>query len=80
MDKTNEYELLEDWIEFSAKSSKFDNTGNECEKLWDNFKSNDFTIGTIVKYWAKMDNPTKYREWSLNKNVNYTRWYFWFYC
>ena len=24
----DEYELLEDWIEFSSQSNKFDNTGN----------------------------------------------------
>lgn len=66
----DEYELLEDWIEFSSQSSKFDNTGNDCEKRWDNFKSNDFTIGTI-KYWAKMDNPTKYREWSNKQERKY---------
>ena len=63
-------ELLEDWIEFSSKSNKFDNTGNECERLWDNFKFESKGIGSII-YWAKLDNPDKYNEWLLKQEDKY---------
>ena len=55
-------ELLEDWIDFSSKSSKFDNTGNECEREWDKMKNENKGIGSII-YWAKLDNPEKYNNW-----------------
>lgn len=63
-------ELLEDWIDFSSKSKKFDNTGNECERLWDGFKNENKGIGSII-YWAKIDNPDKYNEWLKKQEDKY---------
>ena len=59
-------ELLEIWINFSKKSKKF--VEGECEKLWDNMKSEGLTIATL-HYWAKIDNYTKYNEFK-NKDIN----------
>jgi hypothetical protein len=54
--------LVDVWVEFSKKSIKFED--GECNKLWNKMKHDGFNMGTL-KYWAKMDNPDKYRE--LNK-------------
>lgn len=62
----NSQELLEIWIDFSKKSNKFKN--GECEKLWDNSKSEGLTIATL-HYWAKIDNYQKYQEYK-NKDIN----------
>ena len=59
-------ELLEIWINFSKKSKKF--VEGECEKLWDNMKSEGLTIATL-HYWAKIDNYAKYNE-LRNKDIN----------
>jgi P4 family phage/plasmid primase-like protien len=59
-------ELLEIWINFSKKSNKF--VEGECEKLWDNMKSEGLTIATL-HYWAKIDNYAKYNE-LRNKDIN----------
>jgi phage/plasmid-associated DNA primase len=59
-------ELLEIWINFSKKSKKF--VEGECEKLWDNMKSEGLTIATL-HYWAKIDNYAKYNELK-NKDIN----------
>ena len=65
IDQCND-ELLEIWINFSKKSKKF--VEGECEKLWDNMKSEGLTIATL-HYWAKIDNYTKYNEFK-NKDIN----------
>jgi hypothetical protein len=62
----NNDELLEIWINFSKKSKKF--VEGECEKLWDNMKSEGLTIATL-HYWAKIDNYTKYNDFK-NKDIN----------
>jgi P4 family phage/plasmid primase-like protien len=59
-------ELLEIWINFSKNSKKF--VEGECEKLWDNMKSEGLTIATL-HYWAKIDNYAKYNE-LRNKDIN----------
>lgn len=59
-------ELLEIWINFSKKSNKF--VEGECEKLWDNMKSEGLTIATL-HYWAKIDNYEKYND-LRNKDIN----------
>lgn len=51
--------LLDEWVEFSKKSSKY--SPGECEKLWAKMKESDKTIGTL-KWYAKSDNPMKYSE------------------
>ena len=55
----NSQELLDIWIEFSKKSSKFKD--GECEKVWFNSKNEGLSIGTL-HYWARNDNPNKYSE------------------
>jgi len=52
-------ELEDDFIEFSKKSVKFNET--ECIKQWNshNFTKNGLYIGSLVK-WAKQDNLERY--------------------
>ena len=66
----NSQELLDIWIEFSKKSSKFKE--GDCEKVWDSSKSEGLTIATL-HYWAKLDNYIKYGEFKsrdINKYIN----------
>ena len=50
-------DLLECWIEFSKKSTKFKD--GVCEDNWDKFdKNGGLSIGTLY-YFAKQDNPEK---------------------
>ena len=62
----NSDELLDIWIEFSKKSSKFKE--GECEKIWNSSKNEGLTIATL-HYWAKIDNYGKYIEYQ-NKNID----------
>jgi len=55
----NSQELLDIWIDFSKKSSKFKE--GECEKIWEKSKNEGLTIACI-HYWAKIDNKKKYDE------------------
>lgn len=57
--------LLNCWIEFSKKSSKFEE--GECQKLWRNMRNNDYTINSLYK-WAKDDNPKEYKEFIKKRN------------
>lgn len=64
-----DYTLLETWIEFSKKSSKYKE--GECEDKWDtlpvtnnknmNTVNPELGIGTLI-YWCKDDNLQKYKE------------------
>ena len=51
--------LLDIWIDFSKRSSKF--VEGECEKLWSSFTpvENGLKVGSIY-HWAKLDNPEQY--------------------
>ena len=62
----NSQDLLNIWIEFSSKSSKFKE--GECEKMWDNSKAEGLTIASL-HYWAKIDNYKKYEEFK-NKDID----------
>jgi hypothetical protein len=61
----NSQELLDIWIEFSKKSSKFKE--GQCEKEWERSKLEGLTIKSI-HYWAKIDNYAKYMEYK-NKDI-----------
>lgn len=54
-----DFTLLEDWIEFSKQSSKFQH--GECENLWYSMKNEGLGIGTL-RMWAKHDNPVQYED------------------
>ena len=59
--------LLDDWINFSKRSSKF--VEGECEKLW--YKMNDDGLGRGTLYmWAKQDNEKEFKN--IVKNTIYT--------
>jgi len=53
--------LLEDWVEFSKKSDKYQD--GECEQLWGSFRGDwlSFSIGSLY-YWAKTDNEPLFFE------------------
>lgn len=51
--------LLQYWIDFSKKSSKFKH--GECENLWYTMRNEGLQIGTLCK-WAKEDNPIEYAK------------------
>ena len=57
--------LLQDWIEFSKKSSQNFKEG-ECEKLWNNFKTEGLGIGSLFR-WAKQDNLNAYTDFILEE-------------
>lgn len=66
---SNSQELLDLWIEFSKKSSKFKE--GVCEKEWNRCKDEGLGLPTL-HYWAKTDNLDKYKdiqESSLNRLV-----------
>lgn len=51
--------LLDTWIKFSKKSSKYED--GECERKWITFRDEGLSVGSLHR-WAKMDNPEKYAE------------------
>jgi P4 family phage/plasmid primase-like protien len=53
--------LMEDWVEFSKKSTKY--TDGECDGLWASFKPSwmGYSIGSLY-YWAKQDNEKLFYE------------------
>ena len=54
-----DYRLLEDWIEFSKKSGKYED--GECENKWSHMKEGNLGIGTL-RLWARTDNPKDYEK------------------
>jgi len=70
IDPQNE-DLLEIWDEFSKKSHKYEK--NACHDKW--HKTMDSKIGGLnigsIHYWAKSDNPDKYKEFSNNQIRTY---------
>lgn len=57
--------LLDEWIEFSKKAKNKFKAG-ECEKLWEKFKDDGYSIASLYK-WAKDDNLEKYTEIKLEE-------------
>jgi len=54
-----DHRLLEDWIEFSKQSDKYEE--GECEKIWNNMKDGNLGIGTL-RFWARTDSPKEYEK------------------
>lgn len=52
-----DYRLLDKWVEFSKRSSKF--VDGECEKVWNMMKDDGLGIGTL-HMWARTDNKEAY--------------------
>lgn len=79
----NDIDLLNLWIEFSKRSSKF--SEGTCERNWSNMKgsNNDgakLGIGSLY-YWAKKDNPEEYMKikredirYYIDKSLNCTNY------
>ena len=57
--RTIDYRLLDRWVEFSKKSSKY--TDGECDKIWNYMKEDGLSIGSL-HMWAKQDNLELYKE------------------
>ena len=64
----NSQDLLDIWIEFSRRSSKFKE--GECEKEWERSKYEGLTVATL-HYWAKIDNHKKYDKY---KDSDINKW------
>ena len=60
-----DYCLLETWIEFS-KLAPINFKDGECEKQWEKFRPNNFTLGSLHR-WAREDNPDKYSAYLMTK-------------
>jgi len=57
--------LLDAWIDFSKKDiNKF--IPGECEKRWEKFRDDGFSIGSLYK-WAKEDNEDGYTQFKLKE-------------
>lgn len=63
-----DYRLITEWINFSKQSVKYKE--GECEKLWNTFRSDGFTIASIY-YWARLDNIEGYGNFLQQKVNNY---------
>jgi hypothetical protein len=61
------------WMEFSAKSQKFDDL--EAHRKWESFRPDDegpLTIGTL-RHYAQRDDPEAYRRWKGSYGSNRAR-------
>ena len=54
-----DYRLLDKWIDFSKKSSKF--VDGECEKVWNLMRDDGLGLGTLYM-WAKQDNKDAFEK------------------
>jgi P4 family phage/plasmid primase-like protien len=71
--------LLETWIEFSKRSSKFKE--GDCESRWYQMRNDGLTMRSLM-YWAEEDNYNKYHEFIkqefsevLNKSLDGTTYF-----
>jgi P4 family phage/plasmid primase-like protien len=58
-----DHRLLQAWISFSKKSSKYE--AGVCERDWENMDNEGLGIGSLYM-WAKEDSPKLYRELTAN--------------
>ena len=70
--------LLDLWIKFSKKSSKF--TEGACDEKWDQMKDDGLGIGSIY-YWAKLDDYDSFIDikrndiqYYIDKSMTMTNW------
>jgi P4 family phage/plasmid primase-like protien len=66
-----DYRLLDDWIQFSKKTTRNNFVKGECEILWKKFKHSNYSMATL-HYFAAMDNPSQYmrmKEEKLSKLI-----------
>jgi P4 family phage/plasmid primase-like protien len=54
-----DFRLLDKWIDFSKKSSKF--VDGECERIWNHMRDDGLGIGTL-HMWCKQDDPEAYKK------------------
>jgi P4 family phage/plasmid primase-like protien len=54
-----DFRLLDAWVDFSRVSSKY--IEGECQKLWNQMRNDTLGMGTL-RWWAREDNPMKYKE------------------
>lgn len=62
--------LLDEWIQFSSQSSKFEE--GVCEDMWDTMRNEGLGLGSL-HMWAKEDNPMEYKA-LINKRVDDDIW------
>ena len=64
-----DYRLLDDWIEFSKRTTRNNFKKGECENLWKKMKPSNYSMATL-HYFAAQDNPDRYlrmKEDKINK-------------
>ena len=54
-----DYRLLAQWVEFSKISSNY--VEGECQNIWNKMRKDNLGMGTL-RWWAKSDNPARYKE------------------
>ena len=54
-------DLLQTWIEFSQRSSKYNGDDSECRRLWVSMRDNGLGMGSL-RHWAKTDDKDAYNE------------------
>ncbi len=62
-----EQEGLELWLEFSRRSSRFEE--GACEKAWCRMEDRNMSIGSLI-FYAKNDSPAEFEEWKKSRVFN----------
>ena len=66
-----DYCLFPTWIAFSAKSDKFTfDSVPEYFEIWNKMEKKGKTLGSLI-YWAREDNPSKFKEIKENSISHY---------
>ena len=66
------HDLIDEWIQFSRKSQKYED--GICEKEWSRSdkRSDGFNIGSLF-YWAQEDNPEGFKEFNNQRIDNWIK-------
>ena len=62
-----DHRLLESWIKFSKKSSKFEE--GSCDEHWENMDNEGLSIGSL-RLWAKTDDKEGYEK-IVNEDIEH---------